>query len=104
MERPCTGRPWWFGTNSLFRTYVTTIPALNREFVLNHHGHLVFLKGPFCPDRRVHVFEAAFGVVNVGGVAERVQAEGLEVAAAEGRCRDARRVGGVLAVGQAVLL
>ena len=68
---------------------------------------IVFLEGLFCPDRRIHVFEpaAAFGVVtDVGcGVAERVQAEGLEVAAAEGRGRDARRVGGVLAVGQAVL-
>ena len=33
-----TGWPWWFGTNSLFRAYVTTIPALNREFAQNHHA------------------------------------------------------------------
>ena len=45
----------------------------------------------------------SFGVADVPRVAERVEAEGLEVAAAERGGRDARRVGGVLAVGQAVL-
>ena len=29
--------PWWFGTLA----NVTTIPALNRELVPNHQGHLV---------------------------------------------------------------
>ena len=43
------------------------------------------------------------GVANVPRVAERVEAEGLEVAPAEWGGRDARRVGGVLAVGQAML-
>ena len=43
------------------------------------------------------------GVADVPRVAERVEAEGLGVAAAERGGRDARRVGGVLAVGQAVL-
>ena len=65
---------------------------------------LVFPEGPLCPHRRVHALEPPFGVVNVGRVAERVEGEGLEVAAAEGRGRDACGVGGVLAVGQAMLL
>ena len=37
--------PWWFVTNSRFRAYVTTIQAVNREFVQNHHGHLVHYSG-----------------------------------------------------------
>ena len=45
----------------------------------------------------------SFGVADVPRVAERVEAEGLEVAAAERGGRDARRVGGVFAVGQAML-
>ena len=36
-------------TNSLFKAYdVTTIPALNREFVQNHHGQpVVYQKNAF---------------------------------------------------------
>ena len=66
---------------------------------------LVLLIGLLCPDGRVHVLEPApsSGGADVPRVAERVEAEGLEVAAAERGGRDARRVGGVLAVGQAML-
>ena len=61
--------------------------------------------GPLCPDGRVHVLEPApfLVIAKVPRIAERVEAEGLGVAAAERGGRDARRVGGVLAVGQAVL-
>ena len=66
---------------------------------------LVLLVGLLCPDGRVHVLEPApsFGVAYVPRVAERVEAEGLEVTAAKGRGRGGRRVGGLVAVGQAML-
>ena len=36
---------WLYVTNTLFRTNVKTIPALNGVLVPNHHGHPVFYVG-----------------------------------------------------------
>ena len=38
----------WLGTNSLFRAYVTSTAALNREFVPDHFCHFVLSSSAIC--------------------------------------------------------